>query len=201
MGDSVNEINENSQYPKHTWSFRAGNPTDTHLPPFHRQGALRLGSSAEQRLHGLLPTRSEGNHDESRTPQPKTTGRPRVHQRGHLGRSTSSLMKSCAWRRRPRLWWPRSVPAEMFRFVGKYLQVPTMCAPGADRERHVCGACAKEGVKGRAGSGFHRSAKICAHAVFFCLLSTSAICPALYACARRGIHGPVSCTPCRLLAP
>ena len=35
-----------------------------------------LGSRAEQPLHGLLPTHSEGDQDGSRSPQPKTTGCP-----------------------------------------------------------------------------------------------------------------------------
>jgi hypothetical protein len=36
---------------------------DTHLRPNRRQTELGLGSSAEQRLHGLLPTHSEGDQD------------------------------------------------------------------------------------------------------------------------------------------
>ncbi len=35
------------------------NQKDTHLHPFRRQTALRLGSRAEQRLHGLLPAHSK----------------------------------------------------------------------------------------------------------------------------------------------
>lgn len=35
-------------------------PKKTHLHPIRRQTALGLGSSAEQRLHGLLSTHSEG---------------------------------------------------------------------------------------------------------------------------------------------
>jgi hypothetical protein len=58
---------------------------DTHLRPFRRQAALRLGSRAEQRLHGLLPTHSEGDQDGSRSPEPETTSRPLEHQLGHPG--------------------------------------------------------------------------------------------------------------------
>jgi hypothetical protein len=36
-------------------------------------GLFRLGSQAEQRLHGLLPTHSEGDQDGSHPLQPKAT--------------------------------------------------------------------------------------------------------------------------------
>ncbi len=50
-----------------------------------RWSQLSLGWRAEQRLHGLLPTHSEGDQDGSRSPQSKTTGRTLEHQRGHPG--------------------------------------------------------------------------------------------------------------------
>ncbi len=46
------------------------------------QRNISLGSRAEQRVHGLLPTHSEGDQDGSRSPQPKTTGRALASQRG-----------------------------------------------------------------------------------------------------------------------
>jgi len=40
-----------------------GAQKDTYLHPITRHAALRLGSWAEQGLHGLLPTHSEGDFD------------------------------------------------------------------------------------------------------------------------------------------
>ena len=46
------------------------------------QRQISLGSRAEQRLHGLVPTRSEADQNGSRSPQPKTTGHALASQRG-----------------------------------------------------------------------------------------------------------------------
>src|SRR5690606_34840392 len=77
---------------------RSQSQIDIHLHPLWRgfqncatnsslrrmgQRYISLGSRAEQRLHGLLPTHAEGDQDGRRSPQSKTTGRPLEYQRSH----------------------------------------------------------------------------------------------------------------------
>ncbi|MEN9806235.1 MAG: hypothetical protein RL756_743, partial [Pseudomonadota bacterium] len=93
-GQSITEINKYSKYPKGARSRCVCSPMPkrTSIYPIRRQTALSLGSSAEQRLHGLLPTHSEGDQDGRHSPQSKTTGRPLAHELGHPG----TLAEGCS---------------------------------------------------------------------------------------------------------